>query len=749
MSSPVLLNSAQRAAVEHVNGPLLVLAGAGSGKTRVLTERVGRLLESGIAPDHVLAFTFTNRAAREMRERIERRVGRETARRLWVGTFHGTGLRLLRRESHRGEIAGRDPNFVVYDREDQESLLKEILKGMGLTEEAARPGEILGKISDAKSALVTPQEAMRVAMTPFQRRVSEAYAFYEEGLRRRSAFDFDDLIAQVVWLFRARPEVAEFYARRFVHVLVDEYQDTNHSQFRIVEALGKGHDNVFVVGDDDQMIFSWRGADLSNILDFERGFPGAAVIRLEQNYRSTGNILAAANAVIENNRERKGKRLWCEREGGARMRFVLAGDESEEAQRVVEFLHERALAPGASRQLRECAVLYRTHAQSRALETELRHRGIPYELVGGISFYQRREVKDLLAYLRLAVNPTDAAAFWRALNTPKRGLGDAVRARIEARVKAGAPNPIEALRAALQEGGLGRGASSATAFLELLDELRARAAEPADVLLREVLERTAYLHWLEGEDERAAAERRANVEELLEAAAAFAATAAEPGLATYLAEAALLTDADRLEEGADRVLLLTAHNAKGLEFDTVMVAGLEEGLLPHASSLDIPSELEEERRLFYVALTRARHEVLLTAAAFRHRFTSGGYGAAGGQVSRFVDEIPVELLDREEPIRASRVEDDEYPAACRPRRAGHEPGERRKCNGGSPMNSWTSAGPTARSKAVGREVYHESFGRGVVMAAEGRGDTLRYTVRFGTRIKKVLARFLTENSHVE
>ncbi|TMQ73336.1 MAG: ATP-dependent DNA helicase PcrA [Candidatus Eisenbacteria bacterium] len=745
----MLLNSAQRAAVEHVNGPLLVLAGAGSGKTRVLTERVGRLLESGIAPDHVLAFTFTNRAAREMRERIERRVGREAARRLWVGTFHGTGLRLLRRESHRGEIAGRDPNFVVYDREDQESLLKEILKGMGLTEEAARPGEILGKISDAKSALVTPQEAMRVAMTPFQRRVSEAYAFYEEGLRRRSAFDFDDLIAQVVWLFRARPEVAEFYARRFVHVLVDEYQDTNHSQFRIVEALGKGHDNVFVVGDDDQMIFSWRGADLSNILDFERGFPGAAVIRLEQNYRSTGNILAAANAVIENNRERKGKRLWCEREGGARLRFVLAGDESEEAQRVVQFLHERALATGASRQLRECAVLYRTHAQSRALETELRHRGIPYELVGGISFYQRREVKDLLAYLRLAVNPTDAAAFWRALNTPKRGLGDAVRARIEARVKAGAPNPIEALRAALQEGGLGRGASSATAFLELLDELRARAAEPADVLLREVLERTAYLHWLEGEDERAAAERRANVEELLEAAAAFAATAAEPGLATYLAEAALLTDADRLEEGADRVLLLTAHNAKGLEFDTVVVAGLEEGLLPHASSLDIPSELEEERRLFYVALTRARHEVLLTAAAFRHRFTSGGYGAAGGQVSRFVDEIPVELLDREEPIRASRVEDDEYPAACRPRRAGHEPGERRKCNGGSPMNSWTSAGPTARSKAVGREVYHESFGRGVVMAAEGQGDTLRYTVRFGTRIKKVLARFLTENSHVE
>ncbi len=748
MSSPVLLNSAQSAAVEHERGPLLVLAGAGSGKTRVLTERVGRLLERRVAPDHVLAFTFTNRAAREMRERIERRVGQEAARRLWVGTFHGTGVRLLRRESRPHGVAGRGPDFVIYDREDQEGLLREVLKGMGLNEEAARPGEILGKISDAKSALVTPEEAMPVAMTPFQRRVSEAYAFYEAELRKRSAFDFDDLIAQVVWLFRARPEVAEYYARRFEHVLVDEYQDTNHAQFRIVEALGQGHDNVFVVGDDDQSIYRWRGADISNILEFERAFPGAAVIRLEQNYRSTGNILAAANAVIENNRERKGKRLWCEREAGASLRFVLAADESEEAQRVVQFIHERALAPGATGKLSQCAVLYRTHAQSRALETELRHRQIPYELVGGISFYQRREVKDLLAYLRLAVNPTDAAAFWRALNTPKRGLGDAVRARIEGRLQAGAPNPIEAMRAALQEGALSRGASAATALLALLDELHARAAEPADVLLRLVLERTGYLDWIAAEDERAAMERVGNIEELLEAAAAFAALAPEPGLANYLAEASLLTDADRVEEGADRVLLLTAHNAKGLEFDHVIVAGLEEGLFPHASSLEVPSELEEERRLFYVALTRARQQVLLTAAAFRHRYSAGGYGGAGGQVSRFVDEIPAELLEREEPIRSSRASEngDEYPESWAPRRERRGP---RDWERGTVKDSWASAGPTTRSAAVGREVYHESFGRGIVMAAEGQGDTLRYTVRFGVRIKKVLARFLTEGSHVD
>jgi DNA helicase-2/ATP-dependent DNA helicase PcrA len=570
--------------------------------------------------------------------------------------------------------------------------------------------------------------------------VAEAFHRYEEGLRARRAFDFDDLIAQVVWLFRERPEVGESYARRFVHVLVDEYQDTNHAQFRLVEALGKGHDNVFVVGDDDQAVYGWRGADITNIIDFERAFPGAAVLRLEQNYRSTGNILAAANAVIANNRERKGKQLWCDGEAGPRLSFVLAQDPAEEARRVVQFIAERATGAGAALRLSGCAVLYRTHAQSRALETELRHRGIPYELVGGISFYQRREVKDLLAYLRLAVNPTDAAAFWRALNTPKRGLGDAVRARIEARLAAGAADPIEALRAALQEGALSRGASAAAGLLGLLDELKNRAAEPVDTLLRLTIERTGYLASLEASDEREGAERRANVEELLEAAGAFASTSPEPGLAAYLAEAALLTDVDRLEEGADRVLLLTAHNAKGLEFDAVAIAGLEEGLFPHASSLDSPSELEEERRLFYVALTRARRDVLLSAAALRHRFTAGGYSAAGGQVSRFVEEIPSTLLDRDEPLTA---EEEALPDAWRPRRDGA--GRR----GDRVRETWAPARSSAAARAVGREVHHESFGRGVVLAAEGQGDSLRYTVRFGTRIKKVLGRFLTEGSHVD
>jgi DNA helicase-2/ATP-dependent DNA helicase PcrA len=737
----ILLNSAQRAAVEHPGGPVLVLAGAGSGKTRVLTERIARLLSLGTPAERVLAFTFTNRAAREVRERVARSLG-EAASRVWLGTFHGTALRILRREARKGE-ARLEPGFVVYDREDQETLLKKVMADAALQDDSLKPGDVLRRISDAKNALVTPEEAAAVAMTPHQRRVVECYARYQEGLRRQAALDFDDLIVELVWLFRRRPEVATVWARRFHHVLVDEYQDTNHAQFRLDEALARGHGNVIVVGDDDQSIYGFRGADLANVLDFERAFPGAAVLRLEQNYRSTGNILAAANAVIANNQARKGKQLWCERESGAALRFVLAADESDEARRIVRFIEERAHRPGAPSRLSQCAVLYRTHARSRAIETELRHRGIPYEVVGGISFFQRREVKDLLGYLRLTVNPADANAFWRVMNVPKRGLGDAVRARIETRLAAGVPEPLEALRALVQEGELGRAGAAASEFVGLVDALRARVAESPDRLLALVLERTGYLGGNGGEkgEDQEREERRANVEELLTSAALWAASSPEPGLEAYLAEAALLTDVDRLEEDADRVLLLTVHNAKGLEFDAVAIAGLEEGLFPHASALDSPAEAEEERRLFYVALTRARHEVLLTAAAFRHRYLAGlGYSAAGGQVSRFVEEIPEHLLERDQPVLAGHAED--VPGEWRARRDGRRASTRSQ-------EAWAASPIRPRGRAIGREVFHEEFGRGVVIAAEGQGGEARYTVRFGTRIKKILGRFLTEGSHVD
>ncbi len=760
MSQPFPLNPEQRAAVEHERGPALVIAGAGSGKTRVLTARVARLLERGVRPEGVLAFTFTNRAAREMRERIERAVGPAAAR-LWIGTFHATAVRLLRREA---ATLGLAPGFTIYDREDQEGLLREIRRDLGLDETAYRPGIVLGRISDCKNALVGPGHAERAAMTPFDRNVAKVYAAYQAALRRAGALDFDDLIAESVRLFLEHPEAGERWSRRFEHVLVDEYQDTNHAQFRLVQALAAHHGNLFVVGDDDQSIYGWRGADLANVLDFERGFPGAVTIRLEQNYRSTGNILAAANAVIANNQARKGKNLWCERGAGAPLRFALCADETAEARRVRRHLEARVRLGG---RLADCAVLYRTNAQSRAIETELRHAGIAYEIVGGVSFYQRREVKDLLAWLRLLVNPADSTSFFRVWNTPRRGLGATLQGQVESRLALGA-TPAAALRELRAEGALrGPARAGANQLLALLEELDALRDEPLGVLFARLLEKSGYLGHLEAvaDGEQDLLERKANVQELAASAAQFG-EEGRGGLLEYLSECSLMTDADRVSENADRVLLLTAHNAKGLEFPSVVVAGLEEGLLPHASSLDDARELEEERRLFYVALTRAKDEVLLTAAAFRRRFD----GSWGAQVSRFVDEIPAHLLEREEEGPGT------WGGAGRPARGnGHargahargalrEGGDERWGDGrayrrdeaadvtfdfdenpGGPTHGVTAApvrGAAAR-RAVGRRVMHERFGAGTVLAAEGEGPDMKLTVRFTGAIKKVLARFVT------
>ena len=701
---------------------MLVVAGAGSGKTRVLTARIARLLEAGVRPEGVLAFTFTNRAAREMRERLVRRLG-DGAARLWVGTFHATAVRILRREA---AALDRPRDFVIFDREDQESVVRDVIRRLELPDSLFRPGLLITRISDAKNALVDPEEMARLALSPFEKQVAAAYRAYRDRLREQGAFDFDDLIAETVRLFAARPEIGERYARRFEHVLVDEYQDTNHAQFRLVEALSRVHRNLFVVGDDDQSIYGWRGADLANLLDFERAFPGAAVVRLEQNYRSTGRILGAANAVIANNRSRKGKTLWCEREAGARLRFVLAGDELEEARRIHARLEDWVRRGGRRS---DCAVLYRTNAQSRAIEIELRQRQVPYEIVGGLSFYQRREVKDVLAYLRLAVNPADAVSFWRVWNTPRRGLGAAVREKLEPAIAAGA-NPIEGLRALVASGAIPRvSRAGAMDLLELHAELTARTGGPVDALVLHLLERTRYLEHLDDLEGETAEGRRENVDELVAAAAQYSSGAGE-GLAGFLAESALVTDLDRLPEDADRVLLLTAHNAKGLEFRLVVVAGLEEGLFPHGSSLEDPRELEEERRLFYVALTRARDEVLLTAAAYRRRFD----GARGGAVSRFVDEIPADVIERDDGLVAAALDDARFRG--RGERAASAP-------------AFRPAARTSRSRAVGREVMHEQFGRGVVLEAEEDGRDVKYTVRFGTTIKKVLGRFLEGGQDVD
>jgi DNA helicase-2/ATP-dependent DNA helicase PcrA len=754
-------NEAQRAAVEHGDGPALVIAGAGSGKTRVLTGRVAQLLERGVPPYAILAFTFTNRAAREMRGRIEASVG-PTASSLWIGTFHATALRILRREA--GTL-GLPPGFTIYDRDDQESILRELIKDAALPDTVYRLGTVLGRISDAKNALVAPAEAERVAQHEFDKQVAKIYGRYQAALRRAGALDFDDLIAETVRLWLDHPQAGERWSRRFRHVLVDEYQDTNHAQFRLVHSLAAVHGNVFVVGDDDQSIYGWRGADLANVLDFERAFPGAVTLRLEQNYRSTRNILDAANAVIAHNAARKGKTLWSEREAGAPIAFALTADETAEARRVRHWL-QRQQARG--RRLAACAVLYRTNAQSRALETELRQHGIPYEIVGGLSFFQRREVKDVLAHLRLAVNPLDQASFFRVWNTPRRGLGPAVEAQVRARLVAPGADPVGALRSLVADGALkGAAKAGAAAFVALMDELRAHLDEPVERVFALLLEKSGYLDHLEATSDEDLEDRRRNVEELGAAAAGFSAmrgltgsalAAGEPGeeagdaptsdLLAWLSECSLLTDADRTSEG-DRVLLLTVHNAKGLEFDAVAVAGLEEGLMPHATSLETTAELEEERRLFYVAITRARDEVLLTAAAYRRRYD----GARGAAVSRFVGEVPESLLEREGTggygDRGSRTG-----ASGGARRHWHFHGddevhERRldddlgasHASAGIPL---VSAGRSASARrAVGRRVAHDTFGMGTVLEADGDGADLKLTVRFTGAIKKVYARFVT------
>jgi len=740
------LNPAQREAVEHGTGPALVIAGAGSGKTRVLTARVAKLLERGVPPEGILAFTFTNRAAREMRERIERQLG-PAAERVWLGTFHATAVRILRRESR---TLGLPPGFSIYDRDDQESVVKDLVREAGLPEQVYRTGTVLGRISAWKSALVRPAVAGADAAGEFERQLARLYGRYQEALARAGALDFDDLIAECVHLWIDHPEAGERWSRRFEHVLVDEYQDTNHAQFRLVERLGSVHGNVFVVGDDDQSIYRWRGADLRNVLDFERAFPGAVTIRLEQNYRSTRNILDAANAVIAHNVGRKGKTLWSERPAGAPLTFALLPDEIAEARRLRRWL-ERQVANG--RRLTDCAILYRTNSQSRAIEAELRQAGIAYEIVGGVSFFQRREVKDVLAYLRLAVNPMDTASFFRIWNTPRRGLGAVVEAQVRERLQVPAADPVGALRALLAEGALrGAARNGATSLVALMDDLRHGLDRPVDELFAMLLERSGYLEHLEAANESEAEERRANVEELGVAATLFAANAREDGgggtLLAWLSECSLLTDADRVQ-GGDRVLLLTMHNAKGLEFDAVAVAGLEEGLLPHGTSLDSTEELEEERRLFYVAITRARDEVLLTAAAYRRRFD----GARGSSPSRFVGEIPPQLLERE---------DTSSGWSGRPTARSGE-GRRWTDNragesfAASPTFEYDDASPEAIAiplvpgggrtaqarRAVGRQVVHETFGPGRVLAAEGEGPNMKLTVQFPGVVKKVYARFVT------
>ena len=642
------LNPAQRDAVAHDDGPMLVLAGAGSGKTKVLTTRIVRLIaERGVPAHEILAVTFTNKAAGEMRRRIAAQLGREP-KGMWCGTFHALGARMLRGIA---PLVGRAQNFTIYDEDDALAACKRVMERRQISPKQFSPNAVLHAISDAKNALVSSSEYATTARDPFAQAVAGVYSDLETALERANAVTFDDLLVLPVRAMERDTALREHYQRRFRYVLVDEYQDTNAAQYRFVSLMGGGYHNVMVVGDDDQSIYGWRGADIRNILDFERGFPGAKVVRLEENYRSTPSVLALANAVIAENTERRGKTLRATRPAGEPVTLIETLDERDEAEVIADIVIERTARDTFLR--RECAVLYRTNAQSRALEDAFRRRSIPYRLIGAVRFYDRREIRDLMAYLKLVANPADDEAFRRAVNVPKRGLGDATLALLAERAAidgmsllsvASRPDVLAgmrpAARAALEE------------FVALVQRMRVQAADAAvDELLRTLVEQIRYADHLRAEGPEGV-DRVDNVREMIAGAAEVVADdGGEVGLTPldhFLQKATLVAGVDKLDPDADAVTMMTMHNAKGLEFPLVFVSGLEDGLFPLARAAEDPKQLEEERRLFYVGITRAEKKLYLTCAEQRRRNGEMMFSMP----SRFVRAITASLAERQKSARA-------------------------------------------------------------------------------------------------
>src|SRR5712692_2310347 len=652
------LNPAQQQAVQATKGPVLVLAGAGSGKTRVIAHRIAWLLGvEGVHPRHVLAVTFTNKAAGEMRRRVEDLVLPAGIKPPLIATFHSTCVRILR---ERATLVGLRPSFVIYDEEDRLTLAKEAMRELDMDERQLTPASIVHRISHAKNHMLSVEEAERLARTPREERIAQLYRAYEDSLRAVGGVDFDDLLLLVVRLFETSPEALAWYRTLWTHVLVDEYQDTNRAQYRIIQLLTQEHRNLCVVGDPDQSVYRWRGADLRNILDFEKDFPDCLVVPLEQNYRSTKRILGIASAVIAHNRARREKRLWTENAEGERAQVYRAWDENEEAgwvAQTVRSLHGQGL------DYRDVALFYRTNAQSRVLEDALRRASIPYVIVGGVRFYERREVKDLLAYLRLVVNPMDDIAFRRAVAAPSRGIGKATLDRLTEGARArglsllaasAAPSPDLTAKARRTLEDFGK-------LIAKLGALRESLAVPA--LIDEVAAASGYRDMLKADRTAEAEARLENIEELVAASEEFMATrqampALDPGadaspavtLEAFLDSVALVADVDALDEDAAAVTLMTLHSAKGLEFSLVFLTGMEEGVFPHSRSMDDSEELEEERRLCYVGITRAEQRLWLSYAMHRR---IQGYGV--GEPSRFLLEIPedqIVLLNagRSEPV---------------------------------------------------------------------------------------------------
>ena len=649
------LNDKQKEAVFCTEGPLLILAGAGSGKTRVLTHRIAYLIDRlGVNPWHILAITFTNKAAGEMRERVDKLVGFGSES-IWVSTFHSACVRILHRYI---DLLGYDTNFTIYDTDDQKTVMKEVCKKLQIDTKQLKERAILNMISNAKNELIGAEQFARNVSWDFtQKKIAAAYLEYQQTLKKNNAVDFDDLIMLTVELFRTKPEVLQNYQNRFTYIMVDEYQDTNTAQFELVRLLADGSRNLCVVGDDDQSIYKFRGANIRNILDFEKVYPEAKVVRLEQNYRSTQSILDAANAVIRNNQGRKSKTLWTSNGTGRLVRFQQFDTAYEEAEYIADDIARKYRKAGCG--FSEFAILYRTNAQARILEERMVMEGIPYNVVGGTNFYARREIKDMLAYLKTIDNGADDVAVKRIINIPKRGIGAATIQRVQDYADAKGISFYNALREAEEIPGIGRGLSKLSAFVTMIQAFRGKMEfYSLKELLEDILEQTGYLEELRASDEEDADDRIDNVEELVSKLVSYEEGAEEPSLSGFLEEVALVSDIDNMAGGEGRVLLMTLHSAKGLEFPYVYLAGLEEGLFPSYMSIisDDMEDIEEERRLAYVGITRAMQELMLSCA--RQRMVRGEtqYNA----VSRFVREIPAELIDGYIPPLRRWQDDDSY-----------------------------------------------------------------------------------------
>jgi len=747
------LNPAQQEAVLHHEGPLLVVAGAGSGKTRVLTHRIAHLIQAhGVSPFEIMAITFTNKAADEMKQRVAALVG-PVAAKMWVSTFHSACVRILRRDAARLDYPS---SFTIYDQSDARRLTGYVIRDLNLDPKRFPPRGVHATISAAKNDLVRADEYADRAQVIYERKVADVYTEYQARLRKAGAMDFDDLLCVAVELFQKNPDVLDHYRRRFRHIMVDEYQDTNAVQNELVLLLagggpsgpserGGGHRNVCVVGDSDQSIYQFRGADIRNILQFEEAFPDATVIVLEQNYRSTQTILDAANAVIANNLGRKPKELWTDQAGGMAIARYHADDEGDESQWVaheMSRLHDEGEARWG-----DFAVFYRTNAQSRVIEEQLMRQGIPYKVIGGTRFYDRREVKDALAYMKAAVNPVDEVSLKRVLNVPKRGIGDSTIGRLDAWARSHDLAFIDALRAASEAGVKGTAVKGIAAFLELFDDLGRIAADGPAALLQAVLERTGYADELEAEHSVEAEGRLENLAELVGVAQDF------ESVDEFLEQVSLVADTDQLEEDDSYAVLMTLHSAKGLEYPNVFLIGLEDGVFPHLRSLGEPDQLEEERRLCYVGITRARERLYLSHAWSRMLYGSTQYNPP----SRFLDEIPEALV---QVVEGSRVVGRRRQSASFGGSVFGGSGSG-SSSSGSGSSSYSSHSPVSSHRdevveramrpappapsgadalglRVGDDVRHNTFGEGVIIDMEGSGDKTQATVHFRDAGQKIL-----------